>query len=66
MAREQEAISTKEVDRAEVIRDVVTQWERQRNAEGARVEWLFDVRRVREKLARVYPMPVSIDLAQAA
>ena len=55
LAREKEAISINRVERAEVIRDVVAQWERQSNAEGARVEWLFYVRPAREMLARVYP-----------
>ena len=40
-------------------------WQRRRNAEGARVEWLFDVNRARKELARVYPAPVSTGLDQA-
>ena len=50
----------------ETLRREVAHWEQRRNAEGARVKWLFDVRRAREKLGRVYPTPVSNDLAQAA
>ena len=41
-------------------------WQRRRNAEGARVNWLFDVRRARERLARVYPPLLSNELAHAA
>ena len=31
------------------------QWERSRNREGARVEWMFTVERARDKLGRAYP-----------
>ena len=50
----------------ETLRREVEHWQRRRNAEGARVEWLFDVRRAREKLRRVYPSPLSTELAHAA
>src|SRR5215210_2827355 len=30
-------------------------WERARNASGARIEWMFDTQRARQKLARAYP-----------
>ena len=50
----------------ETLQREVAHWERRRNAEGARVEWMFDVRRAREKLGRVYPSPLLSDLAQAA
>ena len=48
------------------LRREVEHWQRRRNAEGARVEWLFDVRCAREKLRRVYPSTLSADLALAA
>ena len=44
----------------------VASWPRRRNTEGARVKWLFDVRRARKKLGRVYPKPLSDELAHAA
>ena len=31
-------------------------WERARNASGARIEWMFDTQRARQKLARAYPV----------
>ena len=50
----------------ETLQREVAHWQRRRNAEGARVEWMFDVQRAREKLGRVYPSPLLSDLAQAA
>ena len=50
----------------DTLRRELASWQRRRNAEGARVKWLFDVRRAREKLGRVYPKPLSNDLAHAA
>lgn len=41
----------------------VAAWARRRNAEGARVKWLFDVTRAREKLRRVYPKPIAADVS---
>jgi transposase len=32
-------------------------WERRRNAEGAKIKWLFTVDRARQKLGRAYPHP---------
>ena len=54
------------IEDRETLRRELAHWQRRRNTEGARVEWLFDVHRAREKLARVYPAPVSADLDQAA
>jgi hypothetical protein len=48
----------------DTLRREVVHWERKPNAQGARVQWLFDVRRAREKLGRVYRTPVSSDLLQ--
>ena len=50
----------------ETLRREIEHWQCRRNAERARVKWLFYVRRAREKLGRVYPTPVSNELAQAA
>ena len=33
----------------------IAAWERQRNAAGARVKWMFTTERARAKLARAYP-----------
>ena len=48
------------------LRREVEHWQRRRNAEGAHLEWLFDVHRAREKLRRVYPSTLSAELAPAA
>ena len=57
----QQCLDRRIADR-ETLQREVAHWERRRNAEGARVEWLFDVRRAREKLGRVYPSPSLGDL----
>jgi len=35
----------------------IAAWQRRRNAAGARINWLFDVARARQKLGRAYPAP---------
>ncbi|HEY4883171.1 MAG TPA: hypothetical protein VII08_06000 [Myxococcales bacterium] len=40
-------------------------WTRLRNASGARVRWLFDVQRARNKLGHAYPRPAGLDLKSA-
>src|SRR5215207_1616289 len=45
-------IPTREILVAEIAR-----WERRRNAEGAKIKWLFTVERARQKLGRAYPQP---------
>jgi transposase len=35
----------------------IARWERRRNAEGAKIKWLFTVDRARQKLGRAYPHP---------
>ena len=37
----------------------IAAWERQRNAEGARIKWMFTTERARAKLARAYPHPAK-------
>lgn len=44
----------------------VAQWERRRNAERARIKWLFTVDRARVKLGRSYPATAQDRAAQAA
>ena len=34
-----------------------SKWERRRNAERAKIRWMFTVDRAREKLGRAYPIP---------
>jgi transposase len=45
-------------DKAKLIKEVAA-WERRRNAEKARIKWLFTVDRARAKLGRLYPQPAS-------
>jgi hypothetical protein len=35
----------------------IAAWQRRRNAEGARVNWMFTTERAREKMRRAYPAP---------
>jgi transposase len=44
----------------------VASWERRRNAEGARIQWMFTVERAREKLGRSYPVPTNQPIKAAA
>ena len=50
----------------EALTHEVGAWERMRNAEGARVRWMFDVRKAREKLRHAYPTPAFELSTQAA
>jgi transposase len=45
-------------DRQTLVAEIAA-WERQRNATGARVQWLFTTERARAKLARAYPDPLN-------
>lgn len=45
-------------DRAMLEREIAA-WEQQRNDSGARIHWLFDLDRARQKLARSYPQPAA-------
>ena len=40
-------------------------WERQRNASGARIKWMFTTDKARAKMGRVYPQPITLDNLQA-
>jgi transposase len=45
-------------DKATLIEEIAA-WERRRNAEKARIKWMFTVDRAREKLGRLYPQPAG-------
>ncbi|MGE0396526.1 MAG: IS630 family transposase [Kofleriaceae bacterium] len=45
-------------DKATMVSEIAA-WERRRNREQARVEWMFTVERAREKLGRAYPRPAG-------
>ena len=52
-------------DKATLIKEIAA-WEQRRNAEKARVKWMFTVDRAREKLGRLYPQPASRPVEAAA
>jgi transposase len=37
----------------------IAAWERQRNAEAARIKWMFTTEKAREKMGRAYPEPTT-------
>ena len=37
----------------------IAAWERQRNASGARINWMFTTEKARAKMSRAYPEPIS-------
>jgi transposase len=43
----------------------ITAWERQRNASGARIKWMFTIKKARTKMGRAYPQPASARQAQS-
>ena len=43
-------------DKATLVSEIAA-WERRRNAERARIRWMFTVDRAREKMGRAYPQP---------
>jgi len=51
-------------DKVTLVSEVAS-WERRRNAERARINWMFTIDRARLKLRRAYPMPAD-QPAQAA
>ena len=47
------------IDSAEQLSQEIAAWEQQRNAAGARINWMFTTNRARAKLARAYPQPAK-------
>jgi transposase len=43
------------IDAKTTLVSEIAKWERRRNNDGARIEWMFTVDRAREKLGRAYP-----------
>jgi uncharacterized protein (DUF2342 family) len=52
-------------DKATLIKEIAA-WERRRNTEKARIEWVFTIDRARAKLGRAYPQPVCRPTQAAA
>ena len=42
--------------RAQLVAEIAA-WERQRNASGARIKWMFTTEKARAKMSRAYPQP---------
>ena len=38
----------------------IAAWERQRNAAGAHIKWMFTTAKARAKMGRAYPEPASL------
>lgn len=49
-----QCLSRRIADKA-ILMAEIAKWERHRNREGARIEWMFTVDRARQKLGRAYP-----------
>jgi hypothetical protein len=52
----QQCLDRRIPDRATLVSEIA-KWERRRNAERARIKWMFTVERARQKLGRTYPQP---------
>ena len=50
----------------EILIKEVKAWERRRNRDKSRINWLFTVERAREKLGRTYPTPIAPAANRAA
>jgi transposase len=52
-------------DKATLTSEIAS-WERRRNAERARIKWMFTVERARTKMGRAYPVPTAQEAKAAA
>jgi transposase len=52
-------------DKATLVKEIEA-WERRRNAERARIRWMFTMDRAREKMGRAYPHPAQPPIKAAA
>jgi transposase len=48
----------------EKLASEIAVWERQRNASGARIKWMFTTEKARAKMGRAYPAPASTRKSQ--
>ena len=53
------------IDTKEQLESEIAAWERQRNASGARIKWMFTTDKARAKMGRAYPQPSSPGKGQA-
>jgi hypothetical protein len=49
------------IDNRQRLEREIAVWERQRNAAGARVTWMFTTDKARAKMGRAYPKPTTVD-----
>lgn len=49
----------------ERLESEIAAWERQRNASGARIEWMFTADKARSKMGQAYPTPLTAEKAAA-
>ena len=47
------------IDNRERLVSEIAAWQRQRNASGARVKWMFTTDKARVKMGRAYPDPAA-------
>jgi transposase len=52
------------IDNRERLVSEIAAWERQRNASGARIKWMFTTDKARAKMGRAYPNPVASNEAR--
>jgi transposase len=52
------------IDNRERLVSEIAAWERQRNASGARIKWMFTTEKARTKMGRAYPDPMASPKAQ--
>ena len=52
------------IDNRERLVSEIAAWERQRNASGARIKWMFTTEKARAKMGRAYPDPIASPNAQ--
>jgi transposase len=52
------------IDSKEQLEAEIAAWERQRNASGARIKWMFTIDKARAKMGRAYPQPASLRQGQ--
>src|SRR5256714_10395194 len=48
------------IDSKEQLEAEIAAWERQRNASGARIKWMFTTDKARAKMGKAYPTPASL------
>jgi transposase len=53
------------IDTREQLESEIAVWERQRNASGVRIKWMFTTDKARAKMGRAYPQPASLHKGQA-